>query len=707
MKKPTAYPGKPYPLGATRCADGVNFALFTENATAVDLCLFDTRGEETRVRLPEYTNQVWHAFVPGLAAGQRYGYRVSGPFQPEQGHRFNQAKLLLDPYAKAIDRTVDWEKDAPVFGYKVGDARADLSQDRTDSAAYVPKSLVVDDRYDWEGDAPPRTPWEDTIIYEAHVKGLTQRHPEVPPELRGRYAGLTCPPVLDHLRSLGITAVELLPVHAFVNDRTLLEKGLGNYWGYNSIGFFAPEASYAVQSDTGQQVNEFKDMVKALHRAGLEVILDVVYNHTGEGSQMGPTLAFRGLDNAVYYRLVDDNRRYTMDFTGTGNTVNVRHPQVLALVCDSLRYWVNGMHVDGFRFDLASTLAREAGPFEGWSAFFKALRQDPVLSQVKLIAEPWDVGEGGYQVGHFPPGWSEWNGQYRDTTRDFWRSQEGTLGKLAASFTGSSDLYHHDGRLPTASINFVTAHDGFTLADLVSYNDKHNEANGENNQDGDSNNRSWNCGAEGPTADPAVQALRAQQKRNLLTTLFLSQGVPMLLSGDELGRSQGGNNNAYCQNNELSWLDWEKFDPALLEFTREIIGFRKAHPVFHQRTWFRGRPTRGLGVSDISWFSPAGEEMSQAEWSNGAHSMAVFLYGRGIQAPGPQGERLTDDSFYLCLNGDPDPVTFLLPASEWFERWHKVIDTSQEQLAPSPEDNQAGSDVVIPPRSFVVFRHVH
>jgi isoamylase len=706
MKKPTVWPGRPYPLGAEGDEGGVNFALYAENATAVDLCLFDDSGQETRVRMPEQANRVWHAYWPGIKPGQLYGYRVSGPYQPEQGHRFNPAKLLLDPYAKAISGLVEWPHGAAVFGYKLDDPRADLSIDRTDSAPYVPKSVVVDDRYDWEGDTPPRVPWTDTVIYETHVKGMTARHAAVPPGLRGRYAGLACQPVLDHLRALGVTAVELLPVHAFVNDRSLLEKGLTNYWGYNSIGYFAPEARYSSLGTRGEQVAEFKDTVKALHRAGLEVILDVVYNHTGEGNQLGPTLCFRGIDNAAYYRLLEKDRRYTMDYTGTGNTLNTRRPNVLQLIMDSLRYWVLEMHVDGFRFDLATTLARDTGPFDPWSGLLKAVRQDPALNQVKLIAEPWDVGEGGYQVGSFPPGWSEWNGRYRDTVRDFWRGEDGTLGDLASRFTGSSDLYHHEGRQPTASINFVTAHDGFTLNDLVSYNDKHNAANGENNQDGDSNNRSWNCGIEGSSDDPAVLSLRAQQKRNLLATLLLSQGVPMLLGGDELGRSQNGNNNAYCQDNELSWFDWDHSDQDLLAFTRQIIAFRKAHPVFRQRTWFRGRPIRGLGVSDISWFSPGGEEMSAAEWRNGAHSMAVFLYGRGIRAPDAQGQRLTDDSFYLCLNGDRETLTFALPTSDWFVRWSRVIDTSQPQPMEDGQEIEAGDEVLIPARSVVVFRHV-
>ncbi len=721
--KPTVWPGRPYPLGAMWDGHGVNFALYAENATAVDLCLFDSQDgtrEVARVRLPEYNNQVWHAYLPEVKPGQRYGFRVHGPYEPARGHRFNPAKLLLDPYAKAIDGAVEWDSGAPVFGYKPGDNQADLSVDRGDSGPFVPKSVVVDPAYDWGDDAPPRVPWDETVIYETHVKGLTARHPDVPPALRGRYAALACPVVLDHLRGLGVTAVELLPVQAFVGDRLLLDKGLANYWGYNSIGYFAPEARYASRGLLGEQLIEFKDMVRALHQAGLEVILDVVYNHTGEGNQLGPTLCFRGIDNAAYYRLVESDRRFYMDYTGTGNTLNSQRPNVIQLIADSLRYWVQDMHVDGFRFDLAAALGREAGVFDRWGSFFDVLGQDPLLVQVKLIAEPWDTGEGGCQVGGFPPGWSEWNSKYRDTVRDFWRGTVGTLGELASRFTGSSELYHHDGRLPTASINYVTCHDGFTLNDLVSYNDKHNEANGEESKDGENNNRAWNCGTEGPADDPVIQQLRQQQRRNFLATLLLSQGVPMLLGGDEIGRTQKGNNNAYCHDNELSWLDWDHVDRDLLAFTQQLIAFRHDHPVFRQRTWFRGRPIRGLGVNDICWFGTDGEEMTDQQWQpGGLLTVAVFVYGRSIPTPTPRGERIRDDSFFVCFNGDHEPRSFLLPASDWFVHWAKVIDTSQAPAggdgpkgesakAAGAEDQtiSAGDEVPIPPRSVVVFRHI-
>jgi glycogen operon protein len=625
------YPGSPYPLGATWDRSGVNFALFAENATGVELCLFDSpeaTQESYRLKLTERSYQVWHAYLPGIKPGQLYGYRVYGPFEPENGHRYNPNKLLIDPYAKAISGTVNWHDS--LFAYQIGED--DLSFSPSDSAPYVPKGVVIDDRFDWEDDKPPKIPHFKSIIYETHVKGFTRLHPGIPAEIRGTYAAMGHPVTIAYLRELGVTAVELMPVHHFITDRYLLDKGLTNYWGYNSIGFFAPDVRYSGSGTLGGQVTEFKEMVKALHKAGIEVILDVVYNHTGEGNQMGPTLSFKGIDNASYYRLVEDQKRYYMDYTGTGNTLNANLPTVLRLIMDSLRYWILDMHVDGFRFDLAATLARELHAVDRLSSFFDIIHQDPVISQVKLIAEPWDIGEGGYQVGNFPPGWSEWNGKYRDCIRDYWRGADSMLAEFGQRFTGSSDLYQGDYRRPTASINFVTAHDGFTLHDLVSYNEKHNEANGENNQDGDSHNRSWNCGAEGLTTDPAIVALRKQQKRNLLTTLFLSQGVPMLLAGDELGRTQRGNNNAYCQDNEISWVNWAAADEDLLAFTRKLIQLRKNHPVFCRRRWFQGLPIKGSGVEDIAWFLPEGTEMTEENWSHDfAKSLAVFLNGKALR----------------------------------------------------------------------------
>jgi isoamylase len=703
-----ACPGDPYPLGATWDGSGVNFALFSENATGVELCLFDgEHGHEQTACIPmtEQTDLVWHIYLPEVKPGQRYGYRVHGPYDPANGHRFSPAKLLLDPYAKAIDGVIRW--DDTVFAYQVGHADEDLSPDERDSASAMPKSVVVDTSYDWNGDRPLRVPWHDTSIYEVHVKGVTARHPEVPEEIRGTYAALAHPTVIDHLRSLGITAVELLPVHQFVADRHLVERGLTNYWGYNSIGFFAPDVRYASAGTLGQQVREFKDMVKALHQAGLEVILDVVYNHTAEGNHLGPTLCFRGLDNASYYRLVAEDRRYYMDYTGTGNTLNMMHPRVLQLIMDSLRYWVLEMHVDGFRFDLAAALARELHDVDRLGAFFDIIHQDPVISQVKLIAEPWDVGPGGYQVGNFPVGWAEWNGKYRDCVRDYWRGAEATLAEFAGRFTGSSDLYEASGRRPFASINFIAAHDGFTLNDLVSYNDKHNDANGEDNRDGDSHNRSWNCGVEGPTDDPEVKALRARQQRNFLATLFLSQGVPMLLGGDEIGRTQGGNNNGYCQDNDVSWFDWEKADQPLLEYTRRLIQLRKDHPVFRRRRWFQGRPIHGSDVSDIAWFTPDGGEMTEEDWSNGfAKALGIFLNGEGLTAPDRQGKRVVDDSFYVLFNAHHEPLPVTLPKREWGQRWAKVLDTNESVPQESEQVYEAGQQVPVAARSLVVLRHV-
>ncbi len=701
-------PGAPYPLGATWDGIGVNFALFSENATAVELCLFggaEGNDEEARIAIDEQTDQVWHVFLPGVRPGQRYGYRVYGPYEPAKGHRFNPFKLLIDPYAMSIDRPVVWGNE--LFGYQIGHKDQDLSKDERDNAALMPKSVVIDRAFDWGSDPPLRIPWNDTIIYELHVKGFTSRHPDIPRELRGTYAGLASPPAIEHLRSLGITAVELMPVHQAVTTQVLQERGLTDYWGYNSIGFFAPDLRFSSSRELGHQVIEFKSMVKALHAAGIEVILDVVYNHTAEGSHLGPTLCFRAIDNLSYYRVNPTAPRSYADFTGCGNTFNMRHPRTLQLVMDSLRHWVLEMHVDGFRFDLASALARELLEVDRLSAFFDIILQDPVLSQVKLIAEPWDLGEGGYQVGNFPVLWSEWNGKYRDTVRDYWRGADQSLGEFASRFTGSSDLYGAGGRQPHASINFVTCHDGFTLRDLVSYREKHNLGNGEHNRDGDGTNRSWNCGAEGPASDPIVNLTRARQTRNFLASLFLSQGVPMLLGGDEIGRTQAGNNNAYCQDNEISWFDWNNADQELLEFTRALIGFHKRHPVFRRRRWFQGRPIHGEGVRDIGWFKPDGEEMSEEDWRVGfAKSLGVFLNGDAIPSPDPMGNRVVDDSFYIIFNAHYEQFDFVLPAPEWGSRWTKVLDTSE----PVPrEDNkiyEASKAINVYARSLIMLRRL-
>jgi glycogen operon protein len=673
------WPGQPYPLGATWDGAGVNFSLFSENATGVELCLFgglDGNQEVARIRMIEQTDQVWHVYLPEARPGQLYGFRVHGPYAPAEGHRFNPAKLLLDPYAKAIAGTIRWSD--TLFGYTVGHPDADLSRDDRDSASGVPKSVVVDPAFSWGDDAPPGTPWHRTLIYELHVKGFTARHPDVPEELRGTFAGLACPGVVDYLRSLGVTAVELMPVHQFVADRHLVERGLTNYWGYNSIGFFAPDARYASSGVLGEQVAEFKTMVKTLHREGIEVILDVVYNHTGEGNHLGPTLCFRGIDNVAYYRLVPDDRRYYMDYTGTGNTLDMTHPRTLQLIMDSLRYWVLEMHVDGFRFDLASALARELHDVDRLGAFFDIIHQDPIISQVKLIAEPWDLGEGGYQVGNFPVLWAEWNGEYRDTVRRFWRGDEGQLSTLAYRLTGSSDLYGKGGRQPHASVNFVTAHDGFTLHDLVSYNAKHNEANGEGSRDGLDENLSWNCGAEGPTDDPAVLALRARQQRNFLATLLLSQGVPMLLAGDEIGRTQQGNNNAYCQDNEISWVDWglEKPQRELLEFTRLLIRLFHRHPVLRRRRFFHGRQIRGSEVKDLSWFRPDSKEMTEEDWNNpSARCLGLRLAGDAMDEVDARGNRITDDTLLILLNTHHEMISFVLPAHRRGVQWELVLET--------------------------------
>lgn len=694
------WPGLQYPLGAVYDGSGTNFSLFSEVADRVELCLFDQEGGEQRFDLPEVTGYCWHGYLPEVEPGQRYGFRVHGPWDPSQGHCCNPSKLLLDPYAKAIDGHVRW--DEAVFGYlfdKGPDNRSD-----SDSAPFVPKSVVHQPHFDWSGDRRLQLPWHGTIIYEAHVKGLTARHPEVPEELRGTYAGVAHPAVVDHLKALGVTVVELMPVHFFVHDKHLVDQGLKNYWGYSSIGYLAPQNEYAADRRPGGVVAEFKQMVKTLHQAGMEVILDVVYNHTAEGNHLGPMLSFKGIDNAYYYRLTSD-RRYYMDYTGTGNSLNMRNPHVLQLIMDSLRYWVLEMHVDGFRFDLAAALARELHEVDRLSAFFDIIQQDPVISQVKLIAEPWDVGEGGYQVGNFPPGWTEWNGKYRDCVRDFWRGEDQTLGEFATRFTGSSDMYENTSRLPYASVNFITAHDGFTLNDLVSYNERHNEANGEGNCDGENNNRSWNCGAEGPTDDAEVRHLREGQKRNFLATLMLSQGVPMLLGGDEIGRTQEGNNNAYCQDNEISWFDWDKLDADLLEFCRRLINFRKDHPVFHRRGWFQGRAIHGSDVGDIAWFTLEGERMAEEEWGFGpAKSLGVFLNGEAIPNPNPRGEPVTDHNFYVIFNAHHEPLNFTLPGIDWGEWWVKELDSRAGWLEEG-SSIKAGTQIKVEARSLVVLRH--
>jgi len=696
------WPGTPYPLGATYDGEGTNVALFSEVAEAVELCLFDDDGVETRYPLTEREAFVWHAYLPRVGPGQRYGFRVHGPYDPSNGLRCDPSKLLLDPYAKAVEGQPDW--DEAMFSYRFDgqDGRNNL-----DSAPQAMKSVVINPFFDWGHDRPPRIPYHETVIYEAHVVGLTATHPEVPPDLRGTYAGVAHPAVIDHLRSLGVTALELMPVHQFVQDQHLLDQDLRNYWGYNTIGFFAPHNEYAAGGQLGEQVGEFKSMVKALHKADIEVILDVVYNHTAEGNHLGPTLSFRGIDNGAYYRLVDDDRSHYYDTTGTGNSLLMRHPHVLQLIMDSLRYWVTEMHVDGFRFDLAATLARQFHEVDRLSAFFDLVHQDPVVSQVKLIAEPWDLGPGGYQVGNFPPLWSEWNGKYRDTVRDFWRGEPETLGELAARLTGSSDLYRHDGRKPSASINFVVAHDGFTLRDLVSYNDKHNEANGEGGRDGESHNRSWNCGVEGPTDDPDVLALRARQQRNILTTLLLSQGVPMIAHGDELGRTQRGNNNVYCQDNELSWIGWDDVDSDLLAFTRALTELRAEHPVFRRRRFFDGH---GSGpddpVRDIVWLRPDGTVMNQDDWATGyARSLMVFLNGEAIGEAGPRGEQIVDDSFLLLFHAGHEDIAFTLPDDRLGEAWAPVLDTADPDVADRDPVGH-GDTVKLAARSVVVLRRL-
>ena len=692
------WPGKPYPLGATYDGTGTYFSLFSEAAEAVELCLFEPDGTETRVPLTEVDAFCWHGYLPRIGIGQRYGFRVHGPWDPAAGHRCNPNKLLLDPYAKAIDGGVDW--DQACFPYNFGDPG---SRNDDDSAPHVPKAVVVSPFFDWGADRPPDVPLHESVIYEVHVKGFTATHPGIPELQRGTYAGLAHPVAVDYLRSLGVTAVELQPVHQFVHDAHLVEQGLRNYWGYNSIGFFAPHNEYSSAGSDGSQVPEFKAMVRTLHEAGIEVILDVVYNHTAEGNHLGPVLSFKGIDNKAYYRLVPDDRAHYYDTTGTGNSLNMAHPHALQLIMDSLRYWITEMHVDGFRFDLAATLARQFHEVDKLSAFFDLVQQDPVISQVKLIAEPWDLGEGGYQVGNFPPQWSEWNGRYRDTVRDVWRGEPAIVGELASRLTGSSDLYQDDSRRPGASVNFVTAHDGFTLNDLVSYNQKHNEANGEGNHDGESFNRSWNCGVEGPTDDPDILALRGRQRRNLLATLLLSQGMPMLLSGDEVGRTQGGNNNAYCQDNEISWFPWATIDEDLLAYTTRLVALRRDHPVFRRRRWFLGRPLRG--TADIIWLRPEGTEMTEADW-NEHHETCVgmFLNGEAITSPGPRGERVVDDSFLVLFNASPDPRKWTI-SGPWGDTWERVLDTALD--GPDPDgDELLRGDLILTDRSVVVLRLV-
>ena len=679
----------------------MNFALFSEHAEKVELCLFDQAGrrELQRVEVREQTDQVWHCYLPEARPGLQYGYRVYGPYDPAKGLRFNHHKLLLDPYAKQVVGDLKWSDSH--FGYRIGHRLEDLSFDRRDSAPGMLRSIVIDQAFTWGMDQPPRTPWHRSVFYEMHVKGFTIRHPQVPASLRGTYAGLGTAPVVDHLLKLGVTAIELMPVHYFIDDRRLIEKGLRNYWGYNTIGFFAPESRYLATSS----INEFKTMVKTMHSAGIEVILDVVYNHTAEGNQLGPTLSFRGIDNTVYYRTLADNPRYYMDYTGTGNTLNMRHPRVLQLIMDSLRYWVLDMHVDGFRFDLAATLARELHEVDRLGAFLDIIHQDPVLSQVKLIAEPWDLGEGGYQVGKFPVGWAEWNDRYRDAVRSYWKGDGGQIGELAYRITGSSDLYARSGRRPYASINFVTAHDGFTLQDLVSYNEKHNEANGENNRDGTDNNRSWNCGAEGPTEDTAINALRAQQKRNFMVTLLLSQGVPMLLAGDTIGRTQRGNNNAYCQDNEISWLDWESADPKneLATLVQKVIALRRNHPVFRRRNFFQGRAIKGVGVKDILWLRPDGQEMSDEEWNQAnARTLGMFLSGSAVDEIDERGQPVTDENFLLLMNAHHESVPFQLPAAESEMSWVVLVDTSNESSRSPGVQYSAGASYPLQARSLAL-----
>jgi len=699
----TVLPGRPYPLGAKANPKGTNFALYSACATKVQLCLFNDEGEQTEViDLKETTAFVWHGFVPGIYAGQLYGYRVHGPWEPQKGLRFNPSKLLVDPYAEAVTGNVDWKQ--PIFPYKFGDNDADLNMDDRDDARGIPKSVVVDHTFDWAGDPRPDTPLSDSVIYEMHVRGFSKRNPDVPEQMRGTYAGLASPSSLAYLKKLGVTAVELLPVHQFISSKDLLDKGLSNYWGYDTLAYFAPHNRYSSSGDRGGQVVEFKSMVKALHKEGIEVILDVVYNHTCEGNEKGPMLSLKGIDNTTYYRTVEDNPRYYMDYTGTGNTLNVRQPQTLKLIMDSLRYWVTEMHVDGFRFDLAATLARELHDVDRLSGFFDIIHQDPTLADVKLIAEPWDVGDGGYQVGNFPVMWAEWNGKYRDTVRRYWKGEDGTLSDLAYRLTGSSDLYQHDGRKPYASINFVVAHDGFTLADLVSYNEKHNEANKEDNKDGANDNNSWNMGAEGPTDDPEINKAREKQMRNILATLMLSQGVPMLASGDEIARSQCGNNNAYCQDDEITWLDWNLDEPRkrLLEFTSQLIALRKKHPNLHRRKFFQDRQLRGSLERDIAWYGSDGKEFSDEQWDAGwVRSIALLLNGKTLNTADENGKPIVDETFLLLVNSHHEGVEFTLPQRTGEStRWGLVLDT--HDLDTPFKEEMLGDQVTLEPRSLML-----
>jgi glycogen operon protein len=693
------WPGRPYPLGATYDGSGTNFALFSEVAQHVTLALIGDDGSEELIPLTEVDGFVWHAYLPTVQPGQRYGYRVDGPYNPAKGHRCNPSKLLLDPYAKAIEGQVDG--DESLFSYRF-DNPAELNT--MDNLQHTMLSVVTTPFFDWGNDRPPNRDYHETVIYEAHVKGLTQTHPALPEDIRGTYAGIGHPAIIEHLTSLGVTAIELMPVHQFAQDGHLRDRGLSNYWGYNTIGFFAPHNAYSSIGTRGQQVPEFKTMVQSLHEAGIEVILDVVYNHTAEGNEMGPTLSFKGIDNAAYYRLVDSDRTHYYDTTGTGNSLLMRHPHVLQLIMDSLRYWVTEMHVDGFRFDLAATLARQFHEVDRLSAFFDLVQQDPIVSQVKLIAEPWDVGDGGYQVGNFPPLWTEWNGKFRDTVRDFWRGEKSTLAEFGSRLTGSSDLYQDDSRRPLASINFVTAHDGFTLRDLVSYNEKHNDANGEGGKDGESHNRSWNCGVEGETDDPAVLALRARQQRNMLTTLLISQGVPMLAHGDELGRTQQGNNNVYCQDNELAWVNWNltESQQELLEFTGRLFRLRNEHPVLRRRRFFHG-DTGDDGLGDLAWFTPDGKEMQDSHWQqDDARAVAVFLNGNAISEPDTRGQRVVDDSFLILLNSNHEPRDFLLPSNAYGDTWQVVVDTTTATGDADEGNHKAGSIIRMEAHSTLV-----
>ncbi len=703
------WPGRPFPLGAMWDGQGTNFSIFSENADGVELCLFDEEGSETRIDVPFKRAHNWHCYVPGVGPGQRYGYRVRGEYAPAEGHRFNPDKLLIDPYAKAIEGTVDWAADPNILPYVAGDGEddSDLERDDEDDCAVVPKSIVIDESFDWEGDRPPNIPFADTVIYETHVRGFTKTHPEVREELRGTYAGLASEPALEYLRDLGVTAVELLPVHHICDEEFLHEHELTNYWGYSTIGYFAPHSEYAATGRRGEQVREFKGMVKALHRAGIEVILDVVYNHTAEGNHLGPMLSFKGVDNASYYRLVPDDPHHYMDFTGTGNSLNAVNPAVLRLIMDSLRYFVTECHVDGFRFDLASALARELYDVDRLSAFFDTIHQDPVLSQVKLIAEPWDVGPGGYQVGNFPILWSEWNGVYRDQMRDFWRTQA-PVGQLAERLSGSADLYEEDGRDPFASINFITAHDGFTLRDLVSYNDKHNEANHEDNQDGTDDNRSWNCGAEGPTDDEAILALRRRQIRNFLTTLFVSQGTPMLLGGDEIGRTQFGNNNGWCQDSEISWYDWDLSEEAqrLHRFTQRLIRLRQEHCTFRRETFLRGREVDEQPLPDVWWFRNDGRRMIAKDWEHGEAALGMFLNGDAITSRGPQGEAIDDDSFVLLFNAHFEDREFRLPRENMGRSWELELSTAEPDAEPGSASYAARELVPVTAHSITILKRV-